>query len=79
MTTAQAILAVAGVIGLALFLALCFLPSIIAMNRGKKNWVAIFALNLLCGWTGIGWIAALVWSLTYEEPVGGLDKRTKEF
>jgi hypothetical protein len=26
--------------------------------------VAIFALNLLLGWTLLGWFAALVWSLT---------------
>ncbi len=49
-------------------LALCFLPSIIAFRRNHHNRIAILALNVLLGWTGLGWIAALVWSLTAVEP-----------
>ena len=41
-----------------------FLPSIIALARGHQNALAIFVLNLLLGWTFLGWVAALVWSLT---------------
>jgi hypothetical protein len=44
-------------------LSLYFLPTIIARKRQHRNRVAIFALNLLTGWTGWGWVAALVWSL----------------
>lgn len=44
-----------------------FLPTIIAFNRAKRNKVAIFALNLLLGWTFIGWVIALVWALTVDE------------
>jgi Superinfection immunity protein len=33
----------------------------------KKNWVAIFALNLLLGWTVVGWVIALVWALTKDQ------------
>jgi len=47
-------------------LALYFLPTIIGFR--KSNAGAIFALNLLLGWTVIGWIVALVWSLTAETP-----------
>jgi hypothetical protein len=43
-----------------------FLPGIIAASRDHPNNVAIFALNLLLGWTGLGWVVALVWSLTGE-------------
>lgn len=43
-----------------------FLPAIIAVARRKRNWGAIFALNLLAGWTFLGWIAALVWALTHD-------------
>ena len=39
-----------------------FLPTIIACCRGKKNSAAIFLLNLLLGWTFIGWVVALVWA-----------------
>jgi Superinfection immunity protein len=41
-----------------------FLPSIIARQRNHHQLLAIFLLNLLLGWTGLGWIAALVWAAT---------------
>ncbi|MFC1916194.1 superinfection immunity protein [Chloroflexota bacterium] len=50
------------VIGAALY----FLPTIIGAVRHKRNLAAIFLLNLLLGWTVIGWIIALIWSLTVE-------------
>lgn len=41
-----------------------FIPTIIAAGRKHHNSGAIFALNMLLGWTGLGWIGALVWSCT---------------
>jgi len=41
-----------------------FFPAVIAKSRKHRNRGAITALNLLLGWTGLGWIAALIWSLT---------------
>lgn len=38
------------------------LPSIVAFNRNHRNKVPIAILNLLLGWTLIGWVVALVWS-----------------
>jgi len=46
-----------------------FLPSIIAAARSKRDLVSIFVLNLLLGWTAIGWVIALVWALTVDAPV----------
>jgi hypothetical protein len=43
-----------------------FLPTIIAILRRKANTGGIFVLNLLLGWTLIGWIGALVWSLSAD-------------
>ena len=43
-----------------------FLPTIIAILRRKANAGGIFVLNLLLGWTLIGWIGALVWSLSAD-------------
>lgn len=43
---------------------LYFVPSIIGFKRGHQNAVAIFALNLLAGWTFIGWVGSFVWSVT---------------
>ncbi len=41
-----------------------FGPTFVAAGRYHRNVAAICALNLLLGWTFIGWVAALVWSLT---------------
>jgi len=49
---------------LLVLLALYFLPAIIASIRHHASSPAIFALNLLLGWTVLGWIIAFVWSLT---------------
>jgi hypothetical protein len=48
------------------FGAIHFLPTIIAALRQGRSVVGIFLLNLLLGWTVIGWIVALVWALTNE-------------
>ena len=44
-------------------IAIYFIPTIIACATKKKNWLAIFVLNALLGWSIIGWIVALIWSL----------------
>lgn len=51
-----------------LFLAVVvyFTPTIIAL--GKRNALAIFALNLLLGWTFIGWVVAFVWACIRDKP-----------
>lgn len=49
--------------GLVLFIAY-FLPVVIALLRGHQDKMAIFVLTLLLGWSGIAWVAALVWSFT---------------
>jgi hypothetical protein len=39
-----------------------FLPAFIAWQRNHHALLAIFILNLLLGWTFLGWVAALVWA-----------------
>lgn len=39
-----------------------FLPAIVAFYRGHHNKMAILVLNLLLGWTFLGWVGALIWS-----------------
>jgi hypothetical protein len=50
-----------------------FVPSFVAARRRHRNEIAIFVLNLLLGWTLLGWVAALVWACTSDvdrpEPV----------
>ena len=44
-----------------------FVPTIIAVQDKKQNKAAIIALNVLAGWTFIGWVISLVWALTKEK------------
>ena len=48
---------------------LYFLPAIIGFARSKRDAVSILVLNLLLGWTAIGWVIALVWALKQDAPV----------
>lgn len=54
---------------LALVAAAYMLPTLIALLRGRRNIVAIAALNLLLGWLVIGWVVALIWALSSSETV----------
>jgi hypothetical protein len=55
--------------GTFIILVLMFLylvPTFIAAARHRQNRIMIFNVNLLIGWTLIGWIVALVWSLSRD-------------
>ena len=41
-----------------------FLGGIIAWRRNHPNATAIIVLNLLLGWSILGWVGSIVWSLT---------------
>lgn len=45
---------------------LYFLPALVASRRKHRNAMPVFVLNLFFGWTLIGWVAALCWSLTHQ-------------
>jgi len=49
---------------LAIGLGLYLVPVLIATARRHHNRFAIIALNVFLGWTFVGWVIALVWSLT---------------
>ena len=51
---------------LAVFLAVYLLPAVISWCRHHRNGAAIFMLNIFLGWTFVGWVAALVWSMTAD-------------
>lgn len=44
------------------FIVFYILPFCVAVVRAHHNAGAILAVNLLLGWTGIGWFAALAWA-----------------
>ena len=54
---------VAVLIGVAIY----FAPTLVARNRNHRNIGALFVLNLLLGWTVLGWVGALVWALVEQE------------
>jgi ribosomal protein L40E len=59
-------------IGVFLFLpalAAYFVPTIIAAFRRAKDMVGIVLLNVLAGWTFIGWVIALVWSIVGQKNI----------
>lgn len=45
-----------------------FAPTISARLRKHHSSAAIFMTNLLLGWSGIGWVVALIWSWTKVVP-----------
>jgi Superinfection immunity protein len=47
-----------------ILLAVYFLPFLVALARHNVSTGGILVVNLLFGWTGIGWVLALVWALT---------------
>ena len=47
---------------IALGIALYFLPAYIAHKRKHPSFGGILLLNILLGWTLIGWLGALIWA-----------------
>jgi hypothetical protein len=39
-----------------------FLPTLIAMLRDHPQKIQIFILDLLSGWSGVGWVLAVIWA-----------------
>jgi len=55
---------------LAVFTSLYLLPWAIAATRGKSDQAIILLINVLLGWTVIGWIAALIMSVLSHRQIG---------
>ncbi len=51
------------VVGLFLY----FVPSFIAFGRRHPHRLAILLVNLIFGWTLIGWVGTLIWALLTPE------------
>ena len=44
------------------------IPALIAAARGHPNVIAISVVDLVLGWTVIGWLGALAWSFGHRKP-----------
>jgi len=51
-----------GLVFLIVLIVAYFLPTWIASYRDHPNRTSIYLLNLLLGWTFLGWVACLIWS-----------------
>jgi hypothetical protein len=66
-------------VAMGFFLALCLyllfmfyiIPALVAWDRGHPATGTIWAITLLLGWTGIGWILALIWAFNSRSAVKG--------
>lgn len=47
-----------------IYAAIYVVPSAIALSRRHQSLNAIAMINILFGWTGLGWVVALLWSFT---------------
>ena len=52
------------ILGLTIIAGLCFyfLPTIVAIHRGVNCRATIFSVNLIFGWTIVGWLAIVIWA-----------------
>ena len=50
-------------IPLIILIFILFLPSCISLKNNHKNKKLIFLANFLTGWTVIGWLILLIWSV----------------
>jgi len=55
---------------LLVFVALCayLLPTLIAAGRNHHNIGVVFVINAFLGWTFLGWVVALAWSVSEVKP-----------
>lgn len=59
------------------FVILYFIPTLVALFK-RRPLKSVFLLNLLAGWTAIGWVAALIWALLPNQQFILMSSYTKE-
>jgi hypothetical protein len=64
------------ILGITIIGGLClyFLPTIIAINRSANRYATIFFVNLIFGWTIVGWIATVIWVVAQNARDGELPR-----
>jgi nucleoside permease NupC len=55
--------ALQALIGLSIILGFYFIPTFAAGYLNHRQFTGILILNILLGWTFIGWVAALIWAV----------------
>ena len=67
---------VGSVVGL--LIALYELPAVVAYNKNHPQCLAILLLNILSGWTIVGWVVALVWAFASTTPIAMVPTRVSQ-
>lgn len=62
-----------------LLVAVYFLPFLIADHKKQKNLPVIFTVNLLLGWTLVGWIIAARWAFARSESLPPLENEVAAY
>lgn len=44
------------------------LPALVASSKNHPNSGAIWLFTLFLGWTGVAWVIALIWALSFKLP-----------
>jgi len=55
---------IGGIILLIVLFGIYFIPTGVAVCRKAKRLAGIVVLNILLGWTLIGWVGSLVWAIS---------------
>ena len=53
--------------GLIILVFIYILPAVIANNRNVKNQGLILLVNVLLGWTLLGWVLVFIWAIVEKE------------
>lgn len=53
-------------ITITVIVAIYFIPTITAYVRRHRQKLAILWLNVLAGWTAVGWVGGVVWACTSD-------------
>ena len=53
---------------LTFLLGIYVVPMLVVASRDHPQWPSVAAANLAFGWTGFGWIAALLWAMQELPP-----------
>lgn len=43
-----------------------FYPTVVARQRWSPHWAGVLVVNILLGWTFVGWVIALAWAFSGE-------------
>ena len=54
------------VLAIICLITIIFIPTSVALFKDSSKKLGIFLVNLLAGWTGIGWIIVFIWAFVSE-------------